>query len=188
MNMIIEVSNFKKQYHNHLVELKDIVITKRVNILVGKNGSGKSTMLNAIAKLISYEGKVFCNQKICIMSETVSYPKDIELDTFLKHLNCISRNKLSESDIIDLLVSFNLKDKMKEKLNNLSKGMRAKVNIVQCLMEKADVYLLDEPLSGLDKDGVKCLLNYIDKSDKIFIISTHLEEDFNNICDEVFYL
>ena len=188
MNTIIEVSNFKKKYHSHLVELEDIVITKRVNILVGKNGSGKSTILNAIADLISYEGEVLCNQKICIMSETVNYPKDIELAAFLKHLNCISSFKLSESDIIDLLISFNIKDKMKEKLNSLSKGMKAKVNIVQCLMEKADVYLLDEPLSGLDKNGVRCLINYIDKSDKVFIISTHLEGDFNDICDEVFYL
>ena len=39
--------------------------------------------------------------------------------------------------------------------------MKAKVNLIQVFIEKADIYLLDEPINGLDKDGVKCLINYL---------------------------
>ena len=59
--------------------------------------------------------------------------------------------------------------------------MKAKVNLVQVLVEKADVYLLDEPINGLDKDGVKCLINYLKQSDKNFLISTHLIDDFKSL-------
>lgn len=188
MNMIIKVKGFKKQYLNHLVILEDMSITKRVNLLIGQNGSGKSTLLKAIANMIKYEGEITSEGKVCIMNEVVSYPLDLDLKTFLIELNNISVNKVSEEVILKLLTSFNLEDKQDEKLQYLSKGMAAKVNIVQCLMEEADIYLLDEPFSGLDKEGVKCLVNYIKKDSSIFIISTHLDNDFKEICDEVFYL
>lgn len=188
MNMTIKVKNFKKQYHNHTVELEDIIISKRVNLIVGKNGSGKSTLLKAMANLIKYSGEIKNDNKICLMSEDVSYPRDLELDTFLMRLNMISYNKSSTEDIHSLLVSFNLIHKQHELLDSLSKGMKTKVNIVQCLMEKSDIYLLDEPLNGLDKEGVACLINYIKKSNKTFVISTHLATDFLKVSDEVFYL
>ncbi len=188
MNSIIEIKNFQKEYSNQLVRLEDITLTKRVNLLVGKNGSGKSTLLKAIAQLINYKGDIICEKKICLMNEIVNYPLDLELDTFLRYLNKISNNPSSEEEINKLLVSFNLNHKLKEKLHCLSKGMASKVNLVQCLMEKADIYLLDEPLSGLDKLGVECLINYIKQSDSTFVISTHLNSDFKEICEEVFYL
>jgi len=188
MNTIIEINNFRKQYSSLLVRLEDIKITKRVNLLIGKNGSGKSTLLKAIAQLIKYEGEISCDKKICFMSEHVSYPLDLDLGTFIKHLIKVSLSSIKEEERQELLVSFNLENKLEEKLHSLSRGMSSKVNIIQCLMEEADIYLLDEPLSGLDKLGVKNLINYIKSSNKVFIISTHLNNDFKEICDEVFYL
>jgi len=188
MNSIIEVSNFSKQYHNILVKISDINFTKRVSLLVGENGSGKTTVLKAIANFIKYDGDITYDKKICFMSEKVNYPLDLELTTFLDHLNNISSNPIDIDRIDKLLVNFNLFDKQNEQLHNLSKGMKAKVNLVQCLMEEADIYLLDEPLSGLDDDGVRNLLEYIEKSKKHFVISTHLANDFSDISDEIFYL
>jgi len=90
---------------------------------------------------------------------------------------------------LDLLLKmFNLFSKKNELLNNLSKGMKVKVNIIQCLMEEADIYLLDEPLSGLDNDSINQVLNYIENSYKYFLISTHLPNDFSKISHEVFNL
>ncbi len=188
MNSKIEVRDFQKNYRNQQVIIADLVIKKRVNLLIGKNGSGKSTLLKSIANLITYEGTISTNKRICYMSESVSYPNDISLDDFLHNLMQISRNESSEKEIANLLKIFHLDDKVNQILNTYSKGMKAKVNIVQCLMEKADIYLLDEPFSGLDKEGVACLIDYIKKSPKSFLISTHLNNDFKEISDEVFYL
>ena len=119
MNSIIEIKGFKKEYLNQLVKLEDITMTKRINLIVGKNGSGKSTLLKAIAQLIKYEGEIYCEKKTCFMSEIVSYPLDLELDTFLRYLNKISNNPSKEEERDELLVSFNLKHKINEKLHQL---------------------------------------------------------------------
>jgi len=188
MNSIIRITDFTKEYPKHKVVIKNLNITKRINILVGKNGSGKSTLLKAIAKLIAFNGEIVTDKKVCYMSEVAMYPKDISLDTFLSHLREISLSKTTRLLTDNLLENFSLLDKLNNSLDSLSKGMKAKINIVQCLMEEADIYLLDEPLSGLDKTSAKWLINYLKKSDKMYIISTHLDSDFNNICDEVFHL
>jgi len=188
MKKKIEVTNYKKIYQNKTVIIDDIVIDKRVNLLIGKNGCGKSTLLKSIANLISYEGNIKIDSKTCYMSETVSYPEDISLFDFIDNLNKISKNNSLNEEINYLLNLFHLEKKLHNKINTFSKGMKVKVNIIQCLMEKADIYLLDEPLSGLDKKGVACLIEYIKKSSKMFVISTHLNNDFKEICDEVFYL
>ena len=188
MSSVISVKQFSKQYKKHLVKLADLTITRRVNLLVGENGSGKSTLLKAIAKLINYDGEIICNKKLCFMSETTTYPLDLELEIFLSYLNNISDSPLNNKELDSLLKSFNLFEKRKELINGLSKGMKAKVNIIQCLMEKAEIYLLDEPLSGLDKAGIKQLLKYIENSNDYFLISTHLPSDFDKLKNEIYYL
>lgn len=188
MKYPIKVFNFIKEYNNEVVIIKDFIIGKRITLLVGKNGSGKSTILRAIAGFIKYEGIVEVSGKVSYMSELPYFPNDLTMDEFISNLNSISKIKNKESDIKELLILFKIEGKRKQLLSSLSKGMKAKVNLVQCLMEEADIYLLDEPISGLDKDGVNCLIKYIDNSEKIYIISTHLVSDFKDISNEVINL
>ncbi|HDI0251785.1 TPA: ATP-binding cassette domain-containing protein, partial [Staphylococcus aureus] len=85
------------------------------------------------------------------------------------------------SKMIDYMVSnFNLEQFLDFKVNNCSKGTRQKVNIIQCLVKPADIYILDEPFSGLDKDSIYFLANYLCeiKSKATIIISSH-EHDIN---------
>ncbi len=185
MNYLIKVSNFIKKYKTEEVIIKDLVIANGITLLIGKNGSGKSTLLKAIAGFIKYEGNIQLNGKTAYMSEFTSFPTDLTVYEFINSLNKVSKNKITEKEIKNLLILFNLSNKTYELLSSLSKGMKAKVNLVQVLMEKSDIYLLDEPINGLDKDGVKCLLNYLDKSDKNFVISTHLLDDFKSLKSEV---
>lgn len=188
MNSVIRVENFVKRYQKETVIIEKIMIVKRVNLIVGKNGSGKSTLLKAIAGLIKYEGNIDNIHKVSYMSESPVFPADLTVIEFLKTLNNISKTKVSYDEIENLLTLFHLSGKQDELLGNLSKGMKAKVNLIQTLLEKSTIYLLDEPLSGLDKASVLALVEYIEKSDCYFLISTHLSNDFSNIYDEVFYL
>jgi ABC-2 type transport system ATP-binding protein len=170
------------------VIIKDLLFTKRITLLLGKNGSGKSTLLKAIGNLISFEGNISISGKIVYMSEFTSFPADLNVGELIYSLNDISTHKTKEEEIVKLLKMFHLYDKKSELLSSLSKGMKAKVNLVQILLEQSDIYLLDEPINGLDKDGVKCLINYLEKSDKCFVISTHLIDDFKKLKSEVVYL
>jgi ABC-2 type transport system ATP-binding protein len=185
MKYLIKVSNFSKKYKTEEVIIKDILITNRITLLLGKNGSGKSTLLRAIGGFIKYIGNIQINGKAAYMSEFTSFPTDLTMKEFIYSLNNVSKNKSTEKEIENLFKLFNLSNKTSHLLSSLSKGMKAKINLVQVLIEKSDIYLLDEPINGLDKDGVKCLINYLEKSDKNFVISTHLIDDFKNLKSEV---
>lgn len=188
MKYLIKVSNFIKKYKVKEVVIKDLIITKKVTLLVGENGSGKSTILKAIGGFICYEGNIEVNGKISYMSEFPHFPTGITVKEFINSLKMISTDRLSNKEIENLYRLFNLEDKLELLLSSLSKGMKAKVNLIQCLMENVNIYILDEPLSGLDKDGVKCLIKYIKNSGKSYIISTHLSKDFKDISEEVIQL
>lgn len=188
MKFLIKVNNFHKKYRFEEVVITEINISKKITLIQGKNGCGKSTLLKAIAGLISYEGIIEVRGKISYMSEFPSFPIDLSVNEFIGSLNKISKTKTDEVEIDNLYKLFKLNGKTNLLLSSLSKGMKAKVNLVQVLMEKADIYLLDEPINGLDKDGVICLMNYLKKSYKSFVISTHLVEDFSNVYDEIIQL
>ncbi len=188
MKSLIEVTNFIKDYQFEEVMIKDLIIKNRITLLLGKNGSGKSTLLKAIGGLIKYRGNININGKAVYMSEFTSFPVDLTVNEFIYSLNDISSNKIEEKEIKNLFNLFDLGNKTNNLLSSLSKGMKAKVNLVQVLIEEASIYLLDEPINGLDKSGVKCLVNYLEKSDKVFVISTHLIDDFKNLNYEVIEL
>ena len=188
MKYLIKISNFSKLYKIEEVIIRDILITNRITLLLGKNGSGKSTILRAIGGFIRYKGNIQISGKVVYMSEFTCFPTDITVKDFIYSLNKVSMNKTTEIEIENLFKLFNLSNKTSHLISSLSKGMKAKLNLVQVLIEKSDIYLLDEPINGLDKDGVKCLINYLEKSDKNFIISTHLIDDFKNLKSEVIYL
>ena len=168
----MKIRNFSKFYKNKEVNIKDISLNKRITFLLGVNGSGKSTLLKAIAKLISYNGKITSELSVCYLPENPSYPSSITVYEFLKNLSLIDQS----TDIVidqDLNI-FNLKQKKNTQIKNLSKGMLQKLNLIQCLFQHKELYLLDEPYSGLDKTAIKLLNNYIKTSSSNYLISTHL--------------
>lgn len=181
---LIEIKNFTKIYKNKVITIPDIAIKSKVTLLIGKNGSGKSTILKAIAGMIKYKGTISTIKSISYMPENPSFPNEITLNQFLYNLYQIDD---IDYDYKGLLTKFSLKSKIDEYINALSKGMKAKLNLIQCLMAQKEVYLLDEPLSGLDEKSVQLLVEYIHKTDKVFIISSHLEEAFEKLDSEVIY-
>ncbi|MBN2605380.1 MAG: ATP-binding cassette domain-containing protein [Bacilli bacterium] len=187
--MKIEISQFIKEYTDTCIKVDHIVIDERITLLVGKNGSGKSTIMKSLAKLIHYQGYINANPyQISYMCEQPNFPHDVNVMRFIQLLNNVSSNPRNDAYINHLLSTFQLFDKKDSILSELSKGMKAKVNLVQCLMTKADIYLLDEPLSGLDSESVNRLKDHILNSEKQFIISTHLLDDFKSLNPKVIEL
>ncbi len=181
----IEINNFSKSYKNKDIKLVNIIINKKVTMLIGENGSGKSTLIKAILGLISYEGEIICPYKPSFMPEFPHFPEDITCNNFLFNLGQIHKN---DHDYLSLCKEFSILDKIDCKISTLSKGMKSKLNLVQCLAMKADVYILDEPLSGLDKESVKKLVSYIRNSEKSYIISSHIKTAFNKLNKDVIEL
>ena len=184
--ILIEINNFIKKYENCKIMIDKAIIKDKVTLIVGENGSGKSTLFKAINNLINFQGEISINIRISYMPEFPKYPIDVTVNQFLTGLLKIQKNKTIS--FLELLNYFDLIEKIEENISDLSKGMQAKLNLIQCLMIPAELYILDEPLSGLDYDSCEKLINYINKEDKSFLISSHLEDAFSSLHKQVIYL
>ena len=173
----ILIRNVTKNYKDITLQYPSITITKRVTLIVGENGCGKSTLLKAIMGYIHYNGDISTTGSLAYVPEFPTFPYDITVDTFLRTLH----GNYDES----ILTTFHLNDKQHVKTQHLSKGMKGKLNVIQALLYDADVYVLDEPLSGLDQEGLQLVIKWIRNSRKMVVITTHQKAIFTDIYDEV---
>jgi ABC-2 type transport system ATP-binding protein len=183
---IIELCRLAKSYRQKKV-LTDVSCTFRkgeLALLVGENGSGKSTLLKGILGFIKFRaGEVALRTGLIgYVPERFAFPPYCSVGDFLKGL-CPDR---SQEEISNLLAQWELADSEKCLLKNLSKGMAQKVLIIQALLTKAELYLFDEPLNGLDQrmqEFFLANLHALKKQGATVIIATHFPERFR-LCAE----
>ena len=166
--------------------------------LVGENGSGKTTLLRIFAGLErNYQGEVKISGNIPggKTNDIVSYqPDHLALDENLK-ISMVSDiydkffEDFSSNKFYDLLEGFKISKDLKVK--ECSKGMKEKVQIALTLSRKAKVYLLDEPLSGIDPKSRKMVLSTIIENfdyDGVLLLSTHLIGEVEKALDRVLFI
>ena len=181
---------------NHVnLEVKKGTITG----IVGRNGSGKTVLFKSICGLIPIDGgKIMVNNQV--IGQDLEIPKNIgviiETPGFLpnysgyKNLHYLAKiqNRIGKDDIIRTLETVGLDPYSKKHVSKYSLGMRQRLGIAQAIMENPDILVLDEPMNGLDKDGVKeireLLLRWKDEG-KTMIIASHAAEDIDILCDDV---
>ena len=197
---LVKCINLNKNFKDKQV-LKDInLIIPRGKIigLLGKNGTGKSTLIKLLNDLLTpTSGEILINgEKVGVNSKKIiSYlPERTYLDksmTVEKVINYFEEfydnfdSKKARKLLKDLDLDVN------QKLNKMSKGMQEKVQLVLVMSRKADLYILDEPLGGVDpatRDYIlDTILNNFDEGASV-IISTHLISDIEKILDEVIFI
>ncbi|HHB0269083.1 TPA: ATP-binding cassette domain-containing protein [Staphylococcus aureus] len=180
---IVNINNVKKTINgNTILNNLNLTIPKNsITLIDGYNGSGKIVTLKLIAKIYKpTSGKLISDGVVSYAPDQFPTSLNLTLDEYFNYLKKIYKLP-TYSKMIDYMVSnFNLEQFLDFKVNNCSKGTRQKVNIIQCLVKPADIYILDEPFSGLDKDSIYFLANYLCeiKSKATIIISSH-EHDIN---------
>ena len=197
----IEVSNVSKKYKDRmLVDDVSFTVEKgKILGIVGLNGSGKTVLLKCICGLMDYSGgTITVNGKV--IGKDCEYPANmgviIETPGFLpyhsgyKNLEYLAslRKKISKQDIKDVLIKVGLAGEEKKLVAKYSLGMRQRLGIAQAIMENPELLILDEPMNGLDKDGiaeVRKLLLEMKAEGKTMIITSHNEEDIKVLCDKV---
>ncbi len=156
---MIELKHVSKKFGNKAI-LNDVSFTIQpgeVTLLVGENGSGKTTLLNLIMQLIPQgKGEILYNNQPITFNDyhKISYVPDQII--VLKHLTiseALQQMKdyyatFNEKRAYEILEFFNLN--ANDKINQLSKGNVAKVNILLGLSLDSDFILMDEPFSGID--------------------------------------
>jgi len=197
---LLEVKNLDKSFDNKEV-LKNInfsISTGKIIGLLGKNGAGKSTLIKLINDLLTpTSGEVLINgNKIGVETKKViSYlPERTYLNKQMKVSEVISYFEDFYADFDSLKAKKLLKDldlDIDQKLSKMSKGMQEKVQLVLVMSRNADLYVLDEPLGGVDPATRDYILDTILSNfneNASVIISTHLISDIEKILDEVIFI
>lgn len=163
--------------------------------LLGENGCGKTTLLKVLAGLmLRYEGDVFVagerpgaasKARVSFLPDQ-SFLADGEKIRFCAQQYDDYFDDFNRAKFDDLLQFFRLEPQMK--LSQLSKGMREKVQIALAMSRDAKVFLLDEPISGVDPAARDVILRAIVRNlepDSLVLISTHLIADIEPVLDRV---
>ena len=200
MSVILEYKSVYKNFDEKEV-LKDInlqIESNKIVGLLGKNGSGKSTLFKLANDLLTVSsGEVLVDGKhVSVESKKlISYlPERSYLDSHLKVCDAIKFFETFYEDFDTakaekLLLDLDLDKNMR--LSKMSKGMKEKVQLVLVMSRKAKIYILDEPLGGVDPASrdyiLQTILKNFDENATLFI-STHMISDIEKILDEVIFI
>ena len=200
MSILLECSRLTKRFGKREV-LKQIDLRLESGHIIGflgPNGAGKTTMIKIMNGLLTpTEGKIlFCGGSIGAESKKhISYlPDQTYLNMNQKVKDVIGFFKdfyedFEEARAYDMLEK--LKISPDEQLKTLSKGTKEKVQLILAMSRKARLYILDEPIAGVDPAARDFILNTIltnyDPQASI-LLATHLIADIENILDEVVFI
>lgn len=171
-----------------LNDLNFIIPKNSITLVNGKNGSGKSITLKIIAGLIThFDGSLSIKGKVSYAVDIFPSSLNLTISEYFKFLLKIYSTNQIEVKLNNLIKHLKLSSFLNQKLKDCSKGTKQKVNVIQCLIKSADIYILDEPFSGLDKEATNFLLNYLEdlKFSSTIILTSHELTSLINITTHI---
>ncbi len=199
---IVRIENANKSFGKQQV-LKDVSLDCRkgeICGIVGHNGSGKTVLFKCICGLLKLDsGAIWVNDKqlhkdIDMLNDAgviIEEPAILGNCTGYQNLEYLYRirNKKNKEHICNMLKLVGLNPNSKKKAKNYSMGMRQRLAIAQAIMENQQILILDEPMNGLDKNGVKEMRELflkLKEQGKTIILASHNKEDIDILCDHVY--
>ena len=202
MAAVIEVSNVTKKFvddtvlHNINIRFEE----GRIYGIVGRNGSGKTVLFKLIAGFLRVS-----DGQVRVYGKEVGKDKDfaeeigliIENSGFLngytgyKNLEFLAgiRRVIGKKEIRDSMERVGLDPDCRKKVGEYSLGMKQRLAIAQAIMEDPKILILDEPMNGLDDQGVediRKMLLQLKEEGKTILLASHDREDIEMLCDEVY--
>lgn len=197
---LLEYKNLNKSFGDKVI-LSDInlkIPCGKIVGLLGKNGAGKSTLIKLCNDLLTptsgevlFDGKplgVESKEQIAYLPERTYLDKSMHIKDAIKFFATFY-NDFNPEKAEKLLQILDLKPEMR--ITNMSKGMQEKLQLILVISRNAKLYILDEPLGGVDPATRDYILDTIldnFSKDASVIISTHLISDIERILDEVIFI
>ena len=198
----IEMEHVYKSFKGNMV-LRDISLhceSGHIYGIVGHNGSGKTVLFKCIC------GFYKCTQgSIKINGKTMGKETDIlsnagiviEEPGFIRRWSAYHnleflytiRNKNDKKYLCSVLEKVGLDPLQRKAVGKYSLGMRQRYAIAQAIMENPDILILDEPMNGLDREGIhemRSLFLQMKEEGKLILLASHNREDIELLCDEVY--
>lgn len=171
----------------------------KIHGLIGRNGSGKTMLMKCICGFVRpTSGTIIVDGKR--IGKDCDFPENtgiiIETPGFIpyysgyKNLKLLAdlRKKITADDIRSIMKTVGLDPELKRHVRKYSLGMRQRLGLAQAIMENPELLILDEPMNGLDKDGVKDMRQYLldlKEKGKTILVASHSAEDIDVLCDTV---
>ena len=195
MENMLKATDIVKKYGNRVV-IKNInmnISKGDIYGFIGKNGAGKTTFMKIILGLTPRDNGevIYCDNK-SIKDIGLKVGSLIEAPGLYKNMSAYENLKMfsilygaDESKIDEILNMVGLKGVGKRKTKDFSLGMRQRLGIAIALLNEPDLLVLDEPINGLDPEGIKEIRDIILKLNKekniTFLISSHLLDELSKI-------
>ena len=197
----VHIQRVSKSFGNERV-LKDVFLQLekgKIHGIIGRNGSGKTVLMKCICGFLRPTSGA-----VKVFGKTIGMDCDFAPDTgmlietpgFLSHETGMNNLQwlaklgkgASKERISDLIRMVGLDPAMKKKVGQYSLGMRQRLGIAQALLDDPSLLILDEPMNGLDKTGVKdirALLLSLKEQGKTILLASHFAQDIDELCDTV---
>ena len=202
---ILEAAHLRKEFGT-LVAVKDISFSAdkgQVVGLVGPNGAGKTTLLKMLAtaleptdgtaKLLGLDIKtdyLKIRQSIGYMPDFFNLYDDLTIEeclSFFAKAYGVSQSEIP-ARIMSVLKHTNLEDKKSSFIKNLSRGMIQRLGLGVLLVHSPEIFILDEPASGLDpkaRNDLRSTLKHLSADGKTIIISSHILTELSGLCTHI---
>lgn len=201
MNNLVEIQGLVKAYDARTVAVNNLTLTiprGRIVGLLGPNGSGKTTLIKMMSGLLTPTQGSIRISGMLPGPETKSIVSYLPERTYLGNSSTVQNiieffsdfyADFSAQKALAMLASLNIDPQAR--LKTLSKGTKEKVQLILVMSRDAQLYILDEPIAGVDPAArdyiLKTILNNYNPQGTV-LLSTHLISDIENILDEVIFL
>lgn len=200
MSNLINIYGLNKSYGKKEI-FKDFYLkieSGRIVGLLGPNGSGKTTLIKILAGILSYSGgeveiddkKVGSKTKdiVAYLPDRMYFNENQKVGEIIKIFKSFYKD-FDAARAEEMLKSLEIDSNMQ--IKNMSKGTKEKVQLIMVMSRRAKLYLLDEPIAGVDPAArdyiIRTIITNYEK-DASVLISTHLIQDVENILDDVIFI
>ena len=203
--IVLEIKNICKKIANYVIVNDVSLKLYEGDILgfIGPNGAGKTTTIKLMlgmqnlsggtVKINNFDLKEDFENAISNVGAIIENPDHYMYMSGYDNLKIAAKlHKVPESRILEIVKIVGLEDKIYDKVKKYSLGMRQRLGIAQAIIHKPKLLILDEPMNGLDPDGIKDLKELLKKlaaEEKMAIlISSHLLSELENVCNRIVVL
>ena len=201
-NIVLECKNIRKKIGTHVL-IKDITLNlyeKDILGFIGKNGAGKTTTIKLIVglqnlnggtiKIAGYDLKKDFEKAISNVGAIIENPDLYQYLTGYQNLKIAAKiYQIPETRIEEVIKIVGLEKRIHDKVKKYSLGMKQRLGIAQAILHKPKILLLDEPMNGLDPEGIdefkKLLKDLSQKENMAILISSHILSELENICNKI---
>ena len=204
--MEIKLENISKEYKNvKALDNINLEINSPAMVgFVGPNGAGKSTLMKMlVGQLLPTSGSITVDgipliknekhlkERLGYLPQDFGLYEELKVEEFLDYMACLKGLNHNKREAIDRAINMtSLEGKRKFKIKTLSGGQKQRVGIAQAILNNPELLIVDEPTVGLDPEERIKFRNLFSEGskDKIVLLSTHIIEDVESICNSIIVL